>query len=335
MFFRHILFRSLSTFAAFTLLLCCLPASAVSGSAPALPHLFPGAERYLLQGRADDAAASLKASLVTEPANASAHLLLCRVFLSEELAAPAVSECQAALTNGLARDSAAQDWTGRALGLQASRAGMISGMKLAFQVRDAFEAAVNLDPNSEAACVDLGEYYTTAPSIVGGGNEKALALASRIERTLPQTAHRIRAMAAERDKDYATAEREFQAEVAAGHHPGAIVDLAAFYHRRHEIDRTVSTANTSIAADREVNSAVVEAALILDDVHQTEAAEQAMRSYLAHGGKTDAAPAFRVHTLLGKMLAKAGDKAGARAEFQQALALASQYAPAQKGLGSL
>lgn len=328
----HNLLRRIACFLA---LLCCQPGFAFTADAPPVAHLLPGAERFLLQGRADDASAALKASLAAQPSNAAAHLLLCRVFLSEELADQAVTECQAALANGLANNSAAQDWTGRALGLRASHAGMLSGLKLALEVRDAFETAVALNPASEPACVDLGEYYTSAPGIVGGGNDKALALASRIEGTLPETAHRIRAMAAERDKDYSTAEREFQAEIAVAHRPGAIVDLAAFYHRRHDTAKAISTAQMTIAADPSEDAEVIEAASILDEVHQTAAAEQVMRSYLARGDQSDRAPAFRVRTMLGRMLAHAGDKTGARAEFEQALALASQYAPAQKGLGSL
>lgn len=327
-----ILFR----FALCVLALAAYPrALAFTGAAAPVAHVLPGAERYLLQGHADDATAALKASLAVQPSNAAAHLLLCRVFLSEELANEAASECQAALANGLAKDSAAQDWTGRALGLQAAHAGMLSGLKLALRVRDSFEAAVALDPSSEAASIDLGEYYTAAPAIVGGGNDKALALATRIQGTLPEVAHRIRAMSAEHDKDYATAEREFQAEVTVAHRTGAMVDLAAFYQRRHQADKAASTARAAIGADRNAGPDLVDAASILDELHQTSVAEQALRSYIARGEQSDRAPAFRAHALLGKMLAESGDKAGARLEYQQALALASRYAPAQKGLGSL
>lgn len=331
---RKLVRCALSLFAA-ALLLYSPHASALAGSPPPPPRLLLGAEHNLLQGDADAAAALLKSSLAAQPSNGAAHLLLCRVFLSEELASQAVSECQAALANGLARDSDAQDWTGRALGLAASRAGMLSGFKLALQVRDAFETAVALNPNSEAACHDLGEFYTSAPAVVGGGNDKALALAFRVQNTLPETAHRIRAMAAERDKDYGAAEREFQAEAAVAHRPGAIVDLAGFYRRRHDSARAVSTAAMTIAADHDFDSTLVEAGNILRDANQNALAVQAMRSYLAHGDKSDRAPAFQVHTLVAAILARSGDKAGARAEYQQALALASNYAPAQKGLGSL
>ena len=68
---------------------------------------------------------------------------------------------------------------------------------------------------------------------------------------------------------------------------------------------------------------LLDAAVALNDCRQTTEAAGILRQYLAHGQQSDQAPTFRVHTLLGEMLAAAGDKAGARREFQAALALAS------------
>lgn len=297
--------------------------------------LLTTAEKALRTGHADAASGQLQGLLAAQPSNGLAHLLLCRVFLSEGLFGEAVTECQSALTNGLSRDSAAQDWAGRAEGRQAEHAGMFQGLKLAIQVHAAFESAVSLDARNEAACADLGEYYTEAPAIVGGGTGKALGLAGRIERPLPAVAHRIRAMMAERSKDSGTAEREFRAAVDATHSPGATVDLAAYYDRRHDRERALATAREALRADPQCDSNVVGAAGILDAQGETAEAAAALRSYLSHDAQSDAEPTFRVHTLLGSMLARSGDKAGARTEFTQALSLASRYAPAQKGLGAL
>ena len=318
-------------------LLCGLLLASPADGKAATYNSYPlaGAEQALLNGKADVASADLQSVLSSNPSDAAAHLLLCRVWLSEGLGAQAVAECQAALANGLAADSTAQDWTGRARGFEAAHAGLLQGMKLALGVRNAFEAAVSLNPASEAACVDLGEYYTGAPSIVGGGTEKALALASRIEGSLPAVTHRIRAMVAEKDKDLPQAQQEFEAEVAAARTPGTLVDLAAFYGRHHEDAKAVATARATISADPRCDSTVVEAAGVLGDVHQAPLAAEAMRTYLARGEKSDTAPAFRVNVMLGKLLAGAGDKEAARAQFEQALALASHYAPAQKSLGAL
>ncbi len=318
-----------------SVLLASTPSLASPAGTADLPVSLEPARRALLEGRADRAAILLRSTLSADPGNGAAHLLLCRVLLSEERSKDAAAECQTALNDGLSQDSEAQDWTGRALGQQASRAGMISGMRLALNVRTAFETAVNLAPDSEPACVDLGEFYTTAPVIVGGGTAKALALAARIERPLPAIAHRIRAMAAEKNGDLVAAEREFQAEANIAHRPGALVDLAAFYGRHGQNFKASAVARQTIAADRAVDATVVGAAGVLADAGEIPAAEEALRAYLSHGTYTDQAPVFRVHTQLGDLLARGGQREAARAEYTAALSLASEYAPARKGLASL
>ncbi len=318
-----------------SLAVAVLPGLRSRADAMDIPASLQPARQALLEGRADTAGNLLRKAIGTGPGNGPAHLLLCRVLLSEEFAKDAAIECNAALGNGLARDSEAQDWTGRALGAQASHAGVVSGMRLAFGVRTAFETAVALAPNSEPACVDLGEFYTAAPAIVGGGSGKALALASRIERTLPAVAHRIRAMVAEKNGDLGTAEREFQAEANVAHHPGALIDLAAFYGRHGQASKAIATAEQTLAADRALDATVVEAAGVLADAGQIPPAEAALRAYLTHGERSDRAPAFRAYTQLGALLAKSGQRDAARAEYTAALNLATGYAPARKGLASL
>ena len=317
--------------------LCLLPfPSCLARASAAYPSTsLEPARRALLDGRADEASTLLHKALDANPGDGHAHLLLCRVFLSEELSREAAAECQSALDHGLSQTSEAQDWTGRALGKQASHAGMLSGMHLALDVRTAFETAVNLAPDSEPSCVDLGEFYTAAPAIVGGGGAKALALAARIERSLPEVAHRIRAMAAEKNNDFAAAEREFQAEANVAHRPGALVDLAAFYGRHAQNAKAIAVAKQTVAADHATDATVVEAAGVLADAGEIPAAETALHAYLTHGEHSDQAPVFRAHTQLGDLLARAGQREAARSEYTAALSLASRYAPARKGLATL
>ncbi len=310
---------------------------------PALALDLKMVEHQVLTGEADRAQKALAPELAAHPDDGPAHLLLCRVLLSEELASEAALECASALRHGLDRDSEAQNWAGRAFGRAAERSGPISGLKLAGQTRSAFFTAHQFNPANTAAANDLGEFYVEAPSIVGGGVEKALALAAEIEPALPEAAHRLRALAAEKRKDSATAEREFLAATRVSSSPGAWVDLANFYVRRaaldhvpdHIPDQALAAARRAVAADRTFSANLVDAGSTLLDLHQPGEAQAAWRAYLAHAGQSDLAPAFRVHTLLGQLLAAHGDKTGARAEFNQALALAAAYLPAQKGLAAL
>jgi tetratricopeptide (TPR) repeat protein len=317
----------------FVLIALCLATSLTSASCRAA-DLAP-ATRALLEGRADTVIALLDPILAANPGDGEAHLLLCRAYYSEEQPASAAAQCADALKT-LSQDSAAQDWAGRAFGLEASGAGPINGLRLALKVRAAFEAAVQLDPHNGEAVNDLSEYYIDAPAVIGGGFDKAAHLADESEAGLPQQAHRIRALSAEKQKDYAAAEREFRAAVAVAGHPAAWTDLGAFYARRSQPEQAVDALRHAITADRAHDASLVDAATILIKIKQEpQLAERALRDYVASRAKSDAAPAFRVHVTLASLLRDEGNTAEATIELHKALALASGYAPARKQLAAL
>jgi len=334
--------RRLHRLALATVLLClglpCPSARARSmegGARPTTPNPLADSEKALMQGRADDAIAKLHGLVAANPQDGRAHLLLCRAFYAEELADAAVPECEAALGT-LSNDSKAQDWMGRAYGLKADQSGPIAGYKLATKVKTAFETAVQLDPHNGDAVNDLSEYYVAAPSFVGGGVDKAVALASKVEAQLPQEAHRIRALAAEKHHDYDTAEREFKAAVGQGGHADAWTDLGHFYYRRDMKPQAVDALNHAVEADRAHGPALVDVASILKEMHlETDLAAQALRDYLASNAKTDAAPAFKAYVIWGDLLESSGDNQGARMQFQHALALARDYPPAKRAIKHL
>lgn len=293
------------------------------------------ATRALMHGEADTAIALLRPIIAAEPNNGEAHLLLCRVFYAEEKPAAAVPECDAALRT-LSNSSTAQDWAGRVYGLQADKAGPITGLRMAFKVRQAFEAAVRLDPQNGVAVNDLSEYYIDAPAAVGGSYAKAAQLADRSEARLPQNAHRIRALSAEHQKDFGTAEREFRAAASVADRPDAWADLGAFYERREQYERAAEALRHAIEVDHAHDASLVDAATSLTEIHRDpRLAERAFRDYLDSNAQSDAAPAFRVHLKLATLLREQGHKAEAKIEVQKALALASGYAPARHELAGL
>jgi tetratricopeptide (TPR) repeat protein len=295
-------------------------------SALALDHT--GAERALMQGRVDEAVATLRSQ---SPIDGRAHLLLCRAFYAQAMEDEAISECEAALQT--LNTSEAQDWMGRVYGMKANHAGPIAGFGLARKVKAAFEAAVQLDPASPEAANDLSEYYIAAPLVVGGGLDKAEDLATRVEHTLPQPAHRIRALIAEKRKDYPAAESEFRLAVGVAGHPDAWSDLGGFYYRRNQPAKGLDALKHCVAADPTHDASLVDAASILKENQREPAlAEQWLRLYLEGNAHSDAAPVFKVHVELGELLAHDGDRAGAKIELSKAQALASQYAPARKAM---
>jgi tetratricopeptide (TPR) repeat protein len=293
------------------------------------------AERSLMQGRIDVAVAAFQRIVSANPKDGQSYLLLCRSFYAEEHEDEAIDACEHAVQM-LPRSSQALDWMGRAYGMKADHAGPIAGFNLARKVKTALETAVELDPRNGAAVNDLSEFYIDAPSVIGGGEDKATALADHVEAQLPQEAHRIQAMAAEKRKDYGTAEREFKAAVDVAKRPDAWADLGAFYRRRAQEDRAVDALKQCLTIDRAKDATIVDAASLLDRMHrEPRLEEQALRQYLGSNAKSDAAPVIKVHVMLGKLLADAGDKAGAKIEFDKALEMASSYAPAKQALQEL
>jgi tetratricopeptide (TPR) repeat protein len=320
------------------LVLVCASARSYAGAGMAADRSATeraAAERALMLGQIDEAVARAQRLAAADPNDGQAYLLLCRSFYAEGHEDEAIDACTKA-TQALPRSSEAQDWRGKAIGMKAQHAGPISGLSLALKVRAAFESAVALDPRNGDAMNDLGEFYIDAPSIIGGGLDKSTALATQVQDSLPQPAHRILAMTAEKRKDYGTAEREFRAAIAVANQPDAWDDLGAFYRRRGQFDQAVYVLKQSLAMDRSKDASLVDAASLLNRMHrEPELAEQALRDYLESRVKSDAAPAIKVHVMLGKLLATEGDKADAKIEFETALQMASGYAPAKQALQEL
>ena len=285
----------------------------------------------LQQGRVDDAASILRTGLSTHPKDALSHQLLCRVFYAQDMADLAIHECELAVYNDPA-SSENHLWLGRAYGMKASHANPLKAFTLARKVRDEFERSVQLDPQAPRAASDLGEYYISAPSIVGGGADKAQALITRIEPTFPMYSHRLRALLAEKDGDDAAAEREYKNAIAVSNAPTAWIDLAAFYQRHARPDQAVAAIQSALAGSPQ-DAVLVDAASILTNAQRSpEMAERLLLAYLHSSDKTDEAPAFKVHLQLGQLLALRGDAVGAHSPFAAALALASSYPPARKAV---
>jgi tetratricopeptide (TPR) repeat protein len=283
----------------------------------------------LQEGRSDDAVNLLRTTLAANPADALAHQLLCRVFYAEDEADDAIHQCELAVSTAPASGELASDnnlWLGRAYGMKARRAGPIAGFTLARKVVASFSRAVGFNPANVAALNDLGEYYVAAPFVIGGGTDRAHALAARMMPRFPGAAHRLLARIADADNNLAKAEFEFKQAVAAERSPDAWIDLAQFYQTHARPDDALTAIKSALAADRTHGPALVDAASILTKANRApDLAERCLRDYLASRAKSDAAPAFKVHLQLSRLLAARGDKPSADREVAAAAALAPAF----------
>jgi tetratricopeptide (TPR) repeat protein len=129
------------------------------------------------------------------------------------------------------------DWLGKAYGRRADQSIFVKALPLAVKTRQCFEKAVALDPANLEALSDLFEFDLEAPALIGGGLDKAEAIASRIAPLSPAEGHFARARLAEKRKDPRDAEAEYRrASDAAAGDVGRVLDLAQFLskHGRYE-----------------------------------------------------------------------------------------------------
>jgi tetratricopeptide (TPR) repeat protein len=286
----------------------------------------------LQQGRVDEAQAALQRTITAKPDNASAHQMLCRVFYAQEMADEAIRECELSATQDPS-NSNTQMWLGRAYGMKASHANPLVAFSLARKVRYAFERAVQLDPQNIQAMSDLGQFYVYAPSIVGGGLDKARTLASQMQPRYASQAHRLLGLTAAQNKDITTAEAEFKKAILASRTPAAYIDLSQFYQQQKQTDKAIEALQTGVAGDRRKDAALVDAASILTEMKVSpQFAESLLRQYLASSAKSEDAPAFKVRLQLGDLLAHQGETAAAHREYAAAIGLASNYVPARKAM---
>jgi len=137
-----------------------------------------------------------------------------------------------ALERATAMDSSKSNyflWLGRAYGRRAETSSFITAPGLATKARANFERAVALDPRNMPALNDLFEYYLQAPGFLGGGLDKATALAEKI-RTLDSVEyHFTLARLAEQQKEFHNAEAQLRRAVdLAPRQVGRVIDLAKF-----------------------------------------------------------------------------------------------------------
>ena len=131
------------------------------------------------------------------------------------------------------RNSEYVDWLGRAYGRRAENTNPLMAPSLASKARQAFERAVELDATNRDALSDLFDYYLSAPGFLGGGYDKAGAVASKMVVVDPAEGYYAEAKLAQKNQQYQRAEERLREAVAiAPHEMGHLIALARFLANR-------------------------------------------------------------------------------------------------------
>jgi tetratricopeptide (TPR) repeat protein len=303
-----------------------LPAVAAAADSPS---------DLLAAGRVDDAITALSLQLNSAPNDPASHNLLCRAYFAVGNWDRAITACEKAVSLQ-PNNGEYHLWLGRTYGEKADASSFISAAGLAKKVRNEFERAVQLEPDSVSARTDLAEFYLEAPGIVGGGQDKARAQSAVIAKLNPAKAHWIQGRIAEKNKDQAAAEQEYRAAIDASHGgANAWLNLALFYRKAGRLDDMHEALKKAASAPMDQPEVLVDAAsTLLRANRDLPFATQLVRRYLS-SSTVEQAPQFKAHYLLGSILEKQGDKEGAAKEYQSALTLAKDYGRAREALNRI
>ncbi len=313
---------------AFILLLTLLPSLSAADSADS---------KLLAEGRVDDAIASLQRRISSTPKDAESYNLLCRAYFTLSDWDKGISACEKAVS--LDPENAQYHlWLGRIYGEKADHAGFLSAAGLAGKVRNEFETAVRLNPNSAEARTDLAEFYLEAPGIVGGGRDKAEAQAQKLATMDPVKAGWVKGRLAEKEEGFGRRRERISRRHRSQPRRGARLAESGSVlspHRAPGSDGRCHPARQLQLAMDQPEVLMECAEMLLRAKRDLPQATQLLRRYLPPSPTVEAAPAFKAHYLLGTALEQQGDKPAAAQEYRASLSLAKSFTLAQTALDRL
>ena len=289
-------------------------------------------KELLATGHVDEVVQALQQQTARSPGNASAYNLLCRAYFMLDQWDQGISACERAVKLE-PRDSSFHLWLGRIYGEKADHTSFLSAVGMAKKVHTEFERAVELDPSNWEARTDLAEFYLEAPGIIGGDKDKARAQAQALTSLNPPMAHWVMGRVAEKNKDNATAEREYRAAIDASHGGAhSWLNLALFYRNTHRFVEMEQALRTMANRPIDRPEALMDGASVLLRTGRDYAlGVRLLRRYLS-SPPAEEAPVFKAHYLLGELLEKQGDRQAAAEEYRAAFALAHNFTGAQEAL---
>src|ERR1700759_5049488 len=223
----------------------------------------------------------LQEAAAKDPKNPEIFLLLTKSFgeLQQHDQAIASAERAVALDP---QNSIYHEWLGRAYGEKAEHAGPFSGMSLARKTRKEFETAVHLDEKNYSARQALIEYDCSAPSIVGGGEDKAIPQIARLTELDASEGHYAAGNCRRQKKDFATADAEFTKSLDS--HPKSanlIYDIGDYAMKHNQPDRLVIVADQGEAlAPKDPRGKFYRAVALILKKEKSDQAEALPREFL-------------------------------------------------------
>jgi tetratricopeptide (TPR) repeat protein len=249
-------------------------------------------------------------------------------------AVPLLEKCVAAEPN----NSKFHQWLGRALGLQAAQSGIVSGALSVRRVKAELEKAIELDPLNLEARQDLAVMYRAAPGFLGGSNAKAAEQIAFIRRHDPALASQLEGDFLFADKKWDAALRVYEESAKLHPRPMIHVRISLVYQNKKDWTQAFAALDRALALDPNFPFALYQvgrsAAL---SGFELDRGEKCLRTYIAMPVREDLEnPSLSAaHSRLGNILEGKGDRAGARSEYETALAIDPKQKLAREALAKL
>jgi tetratricopeptide (TPR) repeat protein len=289
------------------------------------------------RGDAHKAIEILNGAGAQQPNNGEIQLWLTKAYLEVKQYDDAIASAEKAVSID-PKNSVYHQWLGEAYGEKADHSSKLSAFSWARKTQKEFDTAVNLNEHNFDADQDLIEYDCTAPSIVGGGEDKGQLLIQKVTTLDPAEGHFGQGVCKAVKKDYAAADVEYaKALESKPKTANRIYDIGDYFLQRGQGDKLlqVAAAGEALAPNDPRGKYYESVGWILQNQKLADA-EKNLRDYLAAGPFQTSYPAtWDVHYWLGRLQSARKNTAGAKSEYQEALKLNPKYKKAQEALKQL
>jgi tetratricopeptide (TPR) repeat protein len=279
----------------------------------------------------------LKSAAAKEPSNGEIQLLLAKCYLETNQHDDAIAAAEKAVSID-PKNSTYHQLLGEAYGQKADHSSMLSAYSWARKTQKEFATAVELNDHNFDAVQDLIEYDCSAPSMVGGGEDKAQPLIQKLMSMDAAEGHFASGVCAAHKKDYAKADAEYaKALESKPKTADRTYDIGDYFLQRGQGDKLleVAAAGEAVAPTDPRGKYYQAVGLILKNQKYTDA-EKLLRDYLAAGPMRSTYPTpSDVHYWLGRLNAEQNNPAGAKNEYQEALKLNPKNKRAEQALKQL
>ena len=313
----------------------CLSVPGVQSAAQETP--LDVAKRAYERGDYQAAIENLKAASSNDPPNGEVQLLLTKSYLETKQYDQAIRSGEKAVSIN-PKSSVYHQWLGEAYGEKADHVSMFSAYPLARKTQKEFEIAVQLDDRNFDAAQDLIEYDCTAPSMVGGGQDKAQALIQKLMSLDPAEGHFGAGVCKAVKKDLAGADVEYSKALESKPKTAdRIYDIGDYFVQRGQGEKLleVSSAAEVLAPKDPRGKYYLAVGWILKAENHPDT-EKLLREYLQEAPMRSTYPSFwSAHYWLGRLYESQKDFGKAKAEYREALTLNPKSKRAQEALKHL